>query len=575
MCFICKCLGLQHKPQQQQIQSAQQQPLMEAEEKCIEDVTLPPPDPDSQQPISPTSNFHWVTNTLKALSTSALVVDIIFAVFLFQAVKDAVDYGTMESGVTNKLLKTSLIAASGILAFMNTVCDATIVNPIEDSEAIVSSSSGATLDAKLTRINACELFAVRTLSSANQVLALAPFIIGAAGDALGFAYLVKNPIFRWSSGVPTTALGVLFYILLTRVRINEHAYEFIHRLFDCKSSMLVNAVKSPLKSLEVIIQALSNSLYRGVGVGYIMRQLLLMLFARGEKESSNIYYILAATAASIYITLFSRTLNVHKEMFNEKFSAIPPEIFNRIKVSKIGLGIDMLMTTLRALPTFALITRHVAADKYMNYLFGGLGFALVGGHGLYVRYTTRLAQTALRQMEKEQLLSLSDNSASEAADLTSAADLFESIKQRQKTDTLRHAVTVFNAGGRIARSAAFLGFLVTLNHTLEKLGFGFKLGFIDLLCLHQLWGNTTFENETSFYQYALEDNWAYYKTKCLIEKAQHSYSCNIIPVCFWRSQHAYPIRTLKRALSLMDDEKRAHEVGARVARPRSGEGSAP
>ncbi|MCL5260201.1 MAG: hypothetical protein M1561_00750, partial [Gammaproteobacteria bacterium] len=511
-------------PSQTQIQELHQSLIINSDRKSeAEELSE-----ENESSSELTANAGYLECILKTFSTGAVLIDLIFVVFLIKAINGAIDTTLDDSGITNAIFSAILKFVGGAFAIMSTACDAVIASPAEDSRDIIESRD-TELDEKVAQSKKCERYTYYAFKWFNQILATIPNCIGAAADALGFAYLLDNAIYRWSTAIPTTILGMFFYVLITRAKINRHSYEFIHRLLNCQESMIVEALKSLAKTLEAIAQIVFNSAYRGASIGYIMHELLIMLFNRDENDPGNIIIISSAAILAIHNSLVSRTLNVHDEFFNKKFETIPKETLDKTKVSKIELTLDAIMVSLRAFPILFLLLRHGTPYRYINYLYGGASFILTASHGFYVRYKARLYQTALQDIQDERLLQGNLN-------LTDSTQMFNHIVQKLETNAIRRTVTIFNAMGRTARSGAFLWFLLTLNKSL-----GFNLEFPDVFCLYLLGGIETFRNEASFYQKAVERNLATYEAKFLIErkKAPQARFCSVIGAAFWNSSRSY------------------------------------
>jgi hypothetical protein len=63
-----------------------------------------------------------------------------------------------------------------------------------------------------------------------------------------------------------------------RDRINDHAYTFMRKLLNRNESMVLNALRYPAVSAEVIMQVMANAICKGITCGYIMNQLLTEFF---------------------------------------------------------------------------------------------------------------------------------------------------------------------------------------------------------------------------------------------------------------------------------------------------------
>ncbi|MCK4608291.1 MAG: hypothetical protein KAT71_02310 [Gammaproteobacteria bacterium] len=499
---------------------------------------------EDPQPPRNTRPPKYKRTLLKLMTLSALALDSIFIVFLYNAMKSALLYTMDEFDESSETLQTSFLIAFGGMVSFNLIAELLIINPVEEAEAMAGSKIAGFIG-DIEGDNLCDKITSSSLAVFNQIVAQPTYVIGAAADAVSIAYLTSQGWLKWGYGVPVTMLGVVYYNLLMRTPINRHAKEFIHKFLNCQESIFINTLKTPAKSLEVLIQTLSNAIYRSVSMGYIMDQILVELFNQGSDNQDNTYYIAFAFFFTFYISLFSRTLNVRDKVLNPKFDTIPQEMLKTTKVSKIGSCIDVLMTTLRAGPASVIIYRHGFDSQIANIMLSGsIGVTLML-QGLYVRYKTRLHQTALENIER--------GVPKESTEPRSAEEVFEMLKKQNKTKGLTVVATGLNVCSRASKSVAFLGFLAVLNDALISNGINLQLDFWDILCVHQLWGNTNFENELSFFQQAIQENLAYHITKCKIAIKQSKPAISVI-TSFWKSKEDYSLSTLSDADLLQQEQ---------------------
>jgi hypothetical protein len=299
-----------------------------------------------------------------------------------------------------------------------------------------------------------------------------------------------------------------------RDRINDHAYTFMRKLLNRNESMVLNALRYPAVSAEVIMQVMANAICKGITCGYIMNQLLTEFFDVDDTTMNGM--VLAAIIADAYLVLFTKTLSVHARFFNPLSADLSNELLNNAKISRLNLFFDFIFTAIKTTAVSALLYRHVDTHNQMN-IFSAtcLGTTLMS-HGMYVRYKNRKYQAALDDKLKQPLLS-NPVQAVRLSEETSSAVMFDIIKNKLKSKSLDNIVTFINAGALIGRWFAFLGFLVTLNSQLKK-STDVNLDFFDLICIQQLWGNVALETDAVFYQQLMVENLAYYKTKLFIEK---------------------------------------------------------
>ena len=151
------------------------------------------------------------------------------------------------------------IALASLFATLRSGSDALLANPIESAEILATPSHTNQLESKIKKSNPCKKTLTKSLIFTNQVIGNLSYIIGSFSNALPIAYLSSSPWAQWLPGMPIVGLTVLYFNLVNWEPIKEHAYEFIHRLIDPKNSMIINALRAPMQSLEVLIQSLSSA----------------------------------------------------------------------------------------------------------------------------------------------------------------------------------------------------------------------------------------------------------------------------------------------------------------------------
>ena len=509
-------------------------------------------------PLLPRTEVNHTQRFFLTLATACMIADTPYLGFLVVAILSAVKYAFQEFGINSQGLSVAIIIPAVVLSLMSTIGDLTIANPVEFAKEQVSLDVSE-LDVQVNALGSFKASAVNTLAIFNKIIAGYSFLIGGAASALSIAYLFSQEWVHYLLGIPIALLGLAYYYVVYANTFKQHSYEFLKRLLSTEQSMIKNMLRSPAKSLEVTLQTVFNAFYRAVFFAYIMDQLLTTAFHRDENDHANLYYILSAGIITFYISLFTRTLNVHRKIFDPNFSKIPRELLDKTHVAKIGLAIDIIMTLLRAGSASTFIFRNVTEQYFINIITAIFAGMSLTGHGLYVRYNRRLHQTAFWNMPKPEV---SINAVEAEADVRSADKIFNEIKELIKTELVKIFATTINSGGRIGRSIAFLGSLVSLNETLLKHGINLHLDFYDLICLHQLWGNTTFENEASFYQESVTDNIAYYLTKIHLERNKPKYgyiSAFLKPVCDYDAEY------LEEALTELNEKNRETQPEMRLA----------
>ncbi len=233
----------------------------------------------------------------------------------------------------------------------------------------------------------------------------------------------------------------------------------------------------------------------------------------------------------------------YNQHFNKEFKDLSVELLSNTKVSCFGILTDIFMSAIRAVPAGVLLYRHISTNNPINIIATiSVGLFLMF-HSFYARYKSRLAHAALDIRLKQGIIALQTNVSEDM----SSEETFDFIKEYFKTRALKNAVTFLNVGGRMGRWFAFLGFLITLNE-LIKTNSDLNLDFYDLLCIQQLWCNPSLENDASFFQKDMIDNFAYYRTKINLERNSPYFG---LVHLFFKTKSDYPKDYLISYLSNM------------------------
>lgn len=454
-------------------------------------------------------------NFFTVLTLLSMIADPLYAFFLFTAFSAASDYAREELDLENEFWEYFFSVLGGIFTCMYQACDFTNMNPIEEAK-IMAEFEDVVLTEQLNTVSRCQRNSIKTLTYTNHSIANTTYLINSTANATSVAYLCSLTWVRWVIGTPATILSVIAYNMTTRAKINNHSFQFIQRLTDSESSMVCGALTSPMISLEVIYQILINAIYRSVSTGYTLYQLFINFFdynGNSENKTVNAFLIYAATS-TFYTTLFSRTLNVHKEFFNIGYKNLSRQSLKNTKIHPYHKFIDTIMPSIRTLSAGVLLFRHGPSSILLKSVLVGFSSLMLMAHNLYVRYKKRLYQTAFKTQKKQGVF----QTLMPFKEDMSSSQMFDFIKDSYfKTSGVHTTVTILNIGGRIIRWGSFLGFLTTLNH-LVKINTSVDLDFVDLLCIQQLCGIPALENDASFFQDNMIDNIAYYRTKWHIEK---------------------------------------------------------
>lgn len=482
--------------------------------------------------------FQKIKKTIYlGLTISSVLIDPLYCYFIYIAVRSIVEDLQEKIGLESNSWGIFFTILIGFFVFLNYICDITQVNPIEEAEIMANfkdNNFSEQLDTVENPIkkNSIRLFRYFNLSVANSI-----FFIDATSSAVAVAYLTNLRALEWSSGIPATIINIIYFNMLMRGTISKHSYEFMRRFLDSNNSMIINAVKSPAKSLEIIIQVLASSIFKGVASSYVVSQLLTEFFNIDEGSSTRRDFVLYTMLAASWMIIFAKTLNVHKRYFDQQFEDISPELLKKAIVSPRPMLIfDSLITSLRAASAGVLLYRHGPESFPTKFILTGSLCSFIMSHGLYVRYKSRLNQAALD-------IKLKDEDASEKISTgMSSEKIFSMIQQRFKTKNLHRLVIFINSGAIAVVWVSFLSFLTTLNELVKK-NTSLNLDFYDLICLQQLWGVISLENDATFFQGLIFENLSYYRTKIFLERNSSHFG---LAHSFFKPKADYPREYLEK-----------------------------
>lgn len=487
----------------------------------------------------------------KCLAIASILIDPLYSYFLFTAIYSVIEYSQEEAGLNNKFWEILFTSLAAFFTIMNFISDITLVNPIEEAE-VITSSIDENFEGDLNLIDSppCKQKFVKSVVVFNQLTANSTYLINAGSSVLSVAYLTSLPELRWGIGLPVIILNVVYYNMLNRSKIKEHTYKFMKIILNLRDLNPTIIIKSPLKSLEVIIQILAKAIYSGISTGYVMKQILSEFIYKGEKQSSlSNDLILYAILTTFYNTIFSRSLNVQRKFFNSEFDDVSSNFLKEAKVGCFELLKDGIISATRSISASVLLFRHGPENFPLNItLTASLGI-LTMSHNFYVKYNNRLYEVALslKKRNNSQIINIDKELSSEK--------LFDLIKEQLKTPKLKKIVSFINSGMILANWIAFLGFLMSLNEVL-KANTNFKLDFYDLVCIQQLWGNTSLANDASFAQENMVENISYYCTKQFLEKNSKYFG---LFHAFLKAKKDYPKNYLETFIKAREEIKSPSE----------------
>lgn len=498
-----------------------------------------------------THNYKWKKRFYKGLTFASVLINPLFAIFLYIAISSAIKKSRSQLNLESKIWDVFFIVLNFTISFLSGISDIVVVNPTEEAEELLKSLGDNQLNERLENLTVFERRVIKGFNYFNQIIGNSVFLVGSASAALSLT-LFSSSIFRWVCGVPITILSHVYLNILSRAKIDEHSYQFLHILLDRNKFMIINAFKSPLRSFEVLIQVLVNALNRGITYGYIMEQILKEYFNDNSINNKSVVILISyAATSSFYTFLFSRTLNVHKQFFNPQFEELSAELLKDTKVSYLGILVDIGMTTLRAGAASILLFRHGPNNVSLNIVLAGSLGLFITSHGLYVRYKNRFYRTALdtRLTQIVKNIRIDDHKASREE--LSSEKMFDLIKEQFKIRTsIKVSATIINCGSRLADWFSFFGFLITMNNLIETNN-NINFDYYDLLCIQQLLCNPALENSLSFFQESIVDTLAYYRTKFHLEWNDKHFGCRSL----FKAKTDYPRAYLKNFLTVENDRE--------------------
>jgi len=387
--------------------------------------------------------------------------------------------------------------------------------------------------------------AAHRLAIASRILSLPSMGLSAAANAVAIAYLSDNPAVRWVVGTGTTALG-LAALALFETDVNKHSEALINRLINSKKA-LINIVKSPLLSLEVCIEALSNITYRAISAGYITQQLLKKLLGLTGNHAAILPLIATAAALTSYNTAFSHILPIQQAYFNEEWRTLRENIVRQTRVTIRDWITNALFALTRGAGTAWFCYRFTPgpiALKISLAAASGLAASLHNFYALMVKCRYEIAFQQYQQRQRVERLAILDEN-------TTAAKLFNQLAREYQTPSLNRTVLAMNMGASTAKWLAFVGFLLSLQQALMEQGITVPLNLYDTLFLALGWGTATIFADKAAYERSTRDVWTYWRAKYHIGApnqaiAQQCLPSRIVQTLFYPKKH-YPLLTLQRA----------------------------
>lgn len=427
--------------------------------------------------------WDWPRVFLSALTSGAVLLEPLLAYFLYDAIKGLSEAILNEFGVEDSLpwLMVIFNVISAFLVINNVVGTVSAMDLPEEIQRLLQKNPPIAENDRVTQ-------AGRIFTYVNRGLALPSAAIFAASNAIAIAYLSENPIVRWLAGSAAISIEVITYHILSARTISDHSTQFVERLTN-QTSTTLRALKSPLKTLEVVLESLALLGYKGISSGFIMHQLLKRVFNIEENNPYMLPAIATAVAFTLYGTTFSSVAPVHRKIFKERWNQLTPEEVAKGKAGAIGWIKDILLAGMRGAGVGWMMQRFIPGDAGLKFGLAIPTSSLLFLHKLYVLHRTRCRENAYRLHKKELIRSGRVQLTDE--ELNDRVKLFDKIAEHYRSPRFERLITAINAGSGAAKWIAFVGFLTTLQKTLDLNGMPLQLTSLDRAFLALAFGTAT------------------------------------------------------------------------------------
>ena len=349
------------------------------------------------------------------------------------------------------------------------------------------------------------------------------FLMTGFTNALFFGQTIKNSYIRFSVGATPLVFESVYLVMLLWEDIKEgHNYIF-GKILSCKSSILLNMIRSPLISFELF---LTNSLYA---------LLASILFSYGSLQSKDAFFpnhendnllnqaIIGVTSFSIaYITLLSRYVSSHALYFNE---AIQNENFEYSELHyKKTWAFNSILRFARSIGLSYFINKYLTvSSRNQSMILTGIAGTLLTTHGTYVSYLRCLNQA------KEETLQIRQSGIQ---------------APRQNDDPRFLMLSTVNLFSKIAYSLAIYSSFKTINEDIA-----WDLDKLDLIMLTLCFGIPASIIDFDYYRTKMVDTLIYHidKTKKEIETKRFG-----VVGSLFRSIHEYETLPNKKTIKVID-----------------------
>lgn len=480
------------------------------------------------------------------LTYGAVLLELLFAYFMYRLLESITQKISDEYEVDNSNFITGIYSIIISLVILNLAGDVTSVVPAEEYYELYllhkdKNKEKGNKNDKSIEISASQKgfknflinYPFRIFTYCNSYPS---FIVGALTDAVAVAELIPSKIVQWPVSIVITGFGTMYYHMLSHDDLVEHNRFIWLHILDHKSSIIINIIKSPLKSFEVALQIGGNTLYRAAILGYVVQQFLHYNF--GQIGKLGIMLIAVTMESTAYATLFTRLKGSYNKFFDPGFNTLLPRDKEDIKIPKGNLLLNTLLSFVKSTGICYFAYKCIPLSGWPSIaVTSSLGLILLT-RDVYFNYKQSLNEAALTNKKKLEV------------------NIQEIHSQQSNKNKMELIASVVNFGGRATRIIGFLGALNSLNEELHLYNISSGLDFTDLIVLTGTVGIPIATNEFFYFQKKLVENFNYYQEKISAEKNVPHFG---IPGSFFRSRKEYPDGYFERYQKIKNSNKNKGE----------------
>ena len=260
------------------------------------------------------------------VSYGAVACEVLFGWFMYQSINKVLSqiYSEDESAA----LPAVYITLAAIFSFINFAEDVLSINPAEEAyEASLEHEENSAL--------------APAGSFITSVPAYLFFFIAACADSVPILDLMSRDELKYPKYIISTipiVFTVAYYRMFSYQDMLEH-HQFIYgKIFSWERSVVKDMIKSPMRSLEVLLTVGVNVVMRSILYGFVALQFVPAYVGKSSlSNASNIAVFSISAFVTAYATLFSRLKSTLKTFFPENASDIHYD--GRPKISSLLPGV--------------------------------------------------------------------------------------------------------------------------------------------------------------------------------------------------------------------------------------------